>query len=146
MHAFSHHGNRSTAGGIPGKHARQLQQLARQPWQMGLTVLRVPAAGLALCKFATVWSVTVREELQVGGAVMVEDTSLCFNAYEGLPGPYIKWFLKALGHEGLPRMLAGFDDKSAYAQCIFAYSPGEPHSQCSFDTRCQTLALPSIPG
>ena len=65
---------------------------------------------------------------------MVEDTSLCFNAYEGLPGPYIKWFLKALGHEGLPRMLAGFDDKSAYAQCVFAYSPGEPHSQCTPNT------------
>ncbi len=55
---------------------------------------------------------------------MVEDTSLCFNAYGGLPGPYIKWFLKNLGHEGLNRMLAGFEDKSAYAQCIFAYSPG----------------------
>ena len=27
---------------------------------------------------------------QVGGAVMVEDTSLCFNALGGLPGPYIK--------------------------------------------------------
>lgn len=26
-------------------------------------------------------------------AVMVEDTCLCFNAYKGLPGPYIKWFL-----------------------------------------------------
>ena len=25
-----------------------------------------------------------------GGAVMVEDTSLCFNAMGGLPGPYIK--------------------------------------------------------
>ena len=73
-------------------------------------------------------------QLQVGGAVMVEDTSLCFNAYEGLPGPYIKWFLKALGPEGLPKMLAGFDDKSAYAQCIFAYSPGEPHVQPSFGT------------
>ena len=55
---------------------------------------------------------------------MVEDTSLCFNAYGGLPGPYIKWFLKNLGHEGLNKMLAGFEDKSAYAQCIFAYSPG----------------------
>ena len=55
---------------------------------------------------------------------MVEDTSLCFNAYGGLPGPYIKWFLKNLGHEGLNTMLAGFEDKSAYAQCIFAYSPG----------------------
>jgi len=56
---------------------------------------------------------------------MVEDTSLCFNAYGGLPGPYIKWFLGKLGHEGLPKMLAGFEDKSGYAQCIFAYSPGK---------------------
>ena len=104
-------------------------------------MLRVSDAGLALCKFATVWSVTVREELQVGGAVMVEDTSLCFNAYEGLPGPYIKWFLKALGHEGLPRMLAGFDDKSAYAQCIFAYSPGEPHALCSIGDRPRLCPL-----
>ena len=28
---------------------------------------------------------------QVGGAVITEDTSLCFNALSGLPGPYIKW-------------------------------------------------------
>ncbi|KAG2427656.1 hypothetical protein HXX76_012305 [Chlamydomonas incerta] len=60
----------------------------------------------------------------VGGAVMVEDTSLCFNALHGLPGPYIKWFLEKLGHDGLNRMLAGFEDKSAYAQCIFSYTPG----------------------
>ncbi len=33
---------------------------------------------------------------QVGGAVMVEDTSLCFNAYHGLPGPYIKVRVSAL--------------------------------------------------
>ena len=56
---------------------------------------------------------------------MTEDTSLCFNALGGLPGPYIKWFLEKLGHDGLNRMLAGFDDKTAYAQCIFAYSSGE---------------------
>lgn len=42
---------------------------------------------------------------QVGGPVMVEDTSLCFNAMKGLPGPYCKWFLKALGPEGLFKML-----------------------------------------
>jgi inosine/xanthosine triphosphate pyrophosphatase family protein len=55
---------------------------------------------------------------------MVEDTCLCFNALQGLPGPYIKWFLQKLGHDGLNRMLAGFDDKSAYALCVFAYSSG----------------------
>ena len=54
---------------------------------------------------------------------MVEDTSLCFNALGGLPGVYIKWFLEKLGHEGLNKMLVGFDDKSAYAQCIFSFTP-----------------------
>lgn len=60
---------------------------------------------------------------QLGTAVMVEDTSLCFNALKGLPGPYIKWFLEKLGHDGLNKMLAGFDDHTGYAQCIFAYTP-----------------------
>ena len=55
---------------------------------------------------------------------MVEDTCLCFNAMHGLPGPYCKWFLQKLGHDGLNRMLVGFEDKSAYAQCTFAYSAG----------------------
>ena len=26
-----------------------------------------------------------------------------------------------MGHDGLNKMLAGFEDKSAYAQCIFSY-------------------------
>jgi inosine/xanthosine triphosphate pyrophosphatase family protein len=42
---------------------------------------------------------------QVQGAVMVEDTSLCFNALGGLPGPYIKWFLEKTGHEGLNNLV-----------------------------------------
>lgn len=44
---------------------------------------------------------------QAGGAVMVEDTSLCFNAYKGLPGPYVKWFLQKVGPDGLYKMLGG---------------------------------------
>ena len=57
--------------------------------------------------------------------VLIEDTSLCFNALHGLPGPYIKWFLDKLKPEGLFKLLAGFEDKSAYALCIFAY--GQPN-------------------
>lgn len=60
----------------------------------------------------------------VQGPVIVEDTCLCFNALKGLPGPYIKWFLDKLGPEGLHTLLAGWEDKSAYAVCTFAYSPG----------------------
>lgn len=63
---------------------------------------------------------------QVGGAVIVEDTCLCFEAYKGLPGAYIKWFLAKIGLEGLNKMLAAFEDKRAYALCSFAFSPGAP--------------------
>lgn len=62
----------------------------------------------------------------VKGPVLVEDTSLCFSALGGLPGPYIKWFLEKLKPEGLHRLLHGFEDKSAYALCTFAFWEG-PH-------------------
>ena len=54
--------------------------------------------------------------------MIIEDTCLCFNALGGMPGPYIKWFLSALGPDGLPRLLADFEDKSANAVCMFGYA------------------------
>jgi len=56
--------------------------------------------------------------------VLIEDTSLCFNALGGLPGPYIKWFLDKTGLDGLNKLLIGYEDKTAYAQTIFAYTEG----------------------
>ncbi|TRY52140.1 Inosine triphosphate pyrophosphatase-like [Cryptosporidium tyzzeri] len=53
--------------------------------------------------------------------VFVEDTSLCFNAYNGLPGPYVKWFLKSVGAQGLYNMLEAYQDKSAYAMTLIGY-------------------------
>nr|CAD7408404.1 unnamed protein product [Timema cristinae] len=61
----------------------------------------------------------------VKSPVLIEDTCLCFNALGGLPGPYIKWFLDKLGPDGLYKLLAGWEDKSASAICTFAYCPGE---------------------
>jgi len=63
---------------------------------------------------------------RVQGPVLIEDTCLCFNALGGMPGPYIKWFLQPLGTKGLYKLLSGFDDKSAYALCTFAYCSGNP--------------------
>lgn len=60
----------------------------------------------------------------VGGPVLVEDTSLAFTALGGLPGPYIKWFLEALGVDRLGTLLAAHEDKSAHAVCTFAYCGG----------------------
>ena len=64
----------------------------------------------------------------VQGPVVIEDSSLNFNAMKGMPGPYIKWFLDSIGADGLFKMLSAFDDKSAVAICIFAYTsgPGQP--------------------
>lgn len=61
----------------------------------------------------------------VKGPVIVEDTCLGFNALKGLPGPYIKFFLEKLGTEGLHRLLAGHEDKSAQAICTFAFARDE---------------------
>lgn len=61
----------------------------------------------------------------IKGPVIIEDTCLCFNAMNGLPGPYIKWFLDKLGPEGLYQMLNGWEDKTAEAVCTFAYCSGK---------------------
>ena len=80
---------------------------------------------------------------QVGGAVIVEDTSLCFNALNGLPGPYIKWFLEKTGHTGLNNLLAAYEDKSAYAQCLFALCPGPGAEVMLFDGRTPGRIVPA---
>lgn len=62
---------------------------------------------------------------RLGKAVITEDTALCFDALKGeLPGPYIKWFLEGLGHEGLTRLLAGWEDKGARAICTVVLCEG----------------------
>ncbi len=48
---------------------------------------------------------------------MIEDTCMGFDVLGGLPGPYIKWFLKC-GLSTLVQLLAGFDNKGAVATCI----------------------------
>lgn len=58
--------------------------------------------------------------------VLVEDVSLVFNSLNGLPGPFIKFFVDAEnGLENLCRMLDGFDDRSAYASVVYGYFDGE---------------------
>mmetsp|Transcript_3604 Transcript_3604/g.4615 ORF Transcript_3604/g.4615 Transcript_3604/m.4615 type:complete len:186 (+) Transcript_3604:138-695(+) len=68
--------------------------------------------------------------------VLIEDVSLCFNAYKGLPGPYIKDFLTSVGREGLWKMVQNYDDKTAYAQCTFAFCEGPDAEPITFVGRC----------
>ena len=58
--------------------------------------------------------------------VLVEDTSLCFNALDGLPGTFVKFFVEANdGLESMCRMLDGFEDRSAYASAVYGYYDGK---------------------
>lgn len=166
-------------GGAGARAQRRLGQRWRGahvlPWALRFRTTAAPAAPLARPPGASSSAC-----LPVCTPVMVEDTCLCFHALGGLPGPYIKWFLQKLGHEGcaccrgfrrrrgsgvpascrmrthacagqpglgdtppavplpahkgwpppsetsrLNKLLAGWEDKRAYAQCTFAYSDGE---------------------
>lgn len=80
---------------------------------------------------------------KVGGAVITEDTSLCYNALKGLPGPYCKWFLDSTGLQGLNDMLAFTDDKSAYAQTVVAFCPGPGQKVVTFDGRTAGIIVPA---
>ncbi|EED78119.1 predicted protein [Postia placenta Mad-698-R] len=71
----------------------------------------------------------------LGGPCITEDTALCFEALNGLPGPYIKYFLKELGHVGLNTLLDGFPTRAAWALCTFAYSAGPGTEPVLFEGR-----------
>lgn len=52
-----------------------------------------------------------------------------------------KWFLEALGLQGLNDLLAGFPDKSAQAICTFAYCEGPGHEPIIFQGRTNVSFL-----
>ncbi|PQE16584.1 inosine triphosphate pyrophosphatase protein [Rutstroemia sp. NJR-2017a BBW] len=79
-----------------------------------------------ICKVILYWG---RRFLQAGGMLML---SL-----------FRKWFLDALGHDGLNNMLAGFEDKSAQAVCTFAYSEGPGHEPIIFQGRTDGKIVPA---
>ncbi|KAH9578132.1 Ham1-like protein [Trypanosoma melophagium] len=73
--------------------------------------------------------------------VLVEDTGLGLDALNGLPGPYIKWFLKSIGPQGLARLPGGFNTREAHAVSVFTYcTAGEEEKDggtvVQFEGRC----------
>ncbi|CCF58182.1 hypothetical protein KAFR_0E00280 [Kazachstania africana CBS 2517] len=77
---------------------------------------------LAKCKQAV-------SMLGPGHAVFVEDTALTFDELNGLPGAFIKWFVKSLGLNKIVKLLDPFENKGATAITTIAYADenGEYH-------------------
>ena len=50
--------------------------------------------------------------------ILVEDTSMYIDCLNGLPGPFIKYFLKALDNEGLADLVSKYSNNKATAKVI----------------------------
>jgi non-canonical purine NTP pyrophosphatase (RdgB/HAM1 family) len=59
---------------------------------------------------------------EIQGNLVVEDGGLYIESLNGLPGPLIKWFMKALGNEGLYKVLENSENKKAEAKVIVGVS------------------------
>lgn len=57
--------------------------------------------------------------------VMIEDTGLFIEAWNGLPGALIRWFLQYLGPAGICHLLDQAPTRQAYAKTVFAIYDGQ---------------------
>lgn len=107
----------------------------------------------------------VKEKAQLackitGEACFVDDTSLCFNAWGGLPGPYIKHFLEYMGAEKLAQTLLktsqdigakaitsiGYCEPGKKAICIQGITDGKislPKGNKNFKKGWDSIFMPS---
>lgn len=78
--------------------------------------------------------------------IIVEDSSLQFSALGGMPGPYIKWFLKSMELDNIVKMLDGFDDKTGMAYATFAVHYMMPDGETNYicDGRVNGTIVPPV--
>lgn len=57
--------------------------------------------------------------------VIVDDVSLSFDALNGLPGPFTKFFENQLGLDGMCKLMSHYDDKSTQTTVAIGYYDGE---------------------
>lgn len=76
------------------------------------------------------------------GALMVEDTSLYFDCLNGLPGPFIKWFLEKMGREGLATLTEKLGNTTAEAITWLGYSDGNGETHFFQGTIRGTIVQP----
>lgn len=57
--------------------------------------------------------------------VIVDDVALSFDALNGLPGPFTKFFENQLGLDGMCKLMSHYDDKSTQTTVSIGYYDGE---------------------
>lgn len=59
--------------------------------------------------------------------VLVEDTGLYIESWNGFPGALIKWVLKTIGNQGLCKILKEYDRKTTAKTCVCIYNGKDFH-------------------
>ena len=57
--------------------------------------------------------------------VLVEDSGIMVDAWDGFPGALTKWLMRSVGNEGLLRMLGTDENRSARAVCVVALAEAD---------------------
>ncbi len=81
---------------------------------------------LDVAEVAAAKAATAREALGAPDSlILVEDSGLVAEAWNGLPGALTKWFLQSVGNEGLLRMISAESNRSARAVCAIAVATAD---------------------
>ena len=72
-------------------------------------------------------SYKAKHAFQMLGArsVIVEDTGLHIEAWNGLPGALVRWFLDTVGVDGICAMMSAYDNRKAIAKTLVATYDGQ---------------------
>lgn len=103
----------------PNKAREAAEILGVELKSVGLDLPELQALDVA--QVAAAKAAAAREALGAPDSpILVEDSGLVVESWNGLPGALAKWFLKSVGNEGLLRMLSDEEDRSARAVCAVA--------------------------
>ncbi|MFZ1654948.1 MAG: RdgB/HAM1 family non-canonical purine NTP pyrophosphatase [Candidatus Moraniibacteriota bacterium] len=61
---------------------------------------------------------------KVGELVLVEDFAWYLDVWNGLPGPFVKYFVQTVGSAGILKMLGDEQNRKALAKTVVAYNDG----------------------
>jgi len=61
---------------------------------------------------------------KTGKPVLVEDTAWSFDVWNGLPGPFAKFFIQSVGCVGILKMLREEQNRACMAKTVVAYHDG----------------------
>ena len=103
--------------GNPGKFREA--QIILSPWELEQVKLELPEIQgepeeVVVAKAWAALAILQRP-------LILEDVSFHCDALNGLPGPYVKDFLKKIGDDGLCELVHKYDNHHAQVKCTVAY-------------------------